>query len=129
MFIGLKISFCKNFKHKEKVRVCYNELPYAIHIVLSTVNIVSHFLFLSLSLFFFFGHTHGMWKFPGQGSNPQHGSDPNHRYEILNLLHHQRIPFFSLEDVYTYISLSFCSFASKLKRLLPFTLNILACVN
>ena len=26
--------------------------------------------------FFFFGHAHGMWKFPGQGSNPCQFSDP-----------------------------------------------------
>ena len=24
-----------------------------------------------------FGHAHGMWKFPDQGLNPQHSSDPN----------------------------------------------------
>ena len=26
---------------------------------------------------FVFGHTHGMWKFPGQGLNPCHNSDPS----------------------------------------------------
>ena len=31
-----------------------------------------------LSFFFFFGHGHSMWKFPGQGSNPYHISDPSH---------------------------------------------------
>ena len=25
-----------------------------------------------------FGHTWSMWKFPGQGSNPSHSSDPSH---------------------------------------------------
>ena len=29
-------------------------------------------------LFFFFGHALGMQKFPGQGSNPHHSSDPNY---------------------------------------------------
>ena len=27
--------------------------------------------------FFFFGHTRGIWKFPGQGLNPSHGSSPH----------------------------------------------------
>ena len=26
----------------------------------------------------FFGHTHGMWKFLDQGSNPHHSTDPRH---------------------------------------------------
>ena len=30
------------------------------------------------SAFFFFGRAHGMRKFPGQGLNPSHSSDPNH---------------------------------------------------
>lgn len=28
--------------------------------------------------FFFFGHTHGMWKFLGHGSNLSHSSDLRH---------------------------------------------------
>ena len=30
---------------------------------------------LHICFFFFFCCTHGMWKFPGQGSNPHHNSD------------------------------------------------------
>ena len=26
----------------------------------------------------FFGHPHGMWIFPGKGSNPYHNSNPSH---------------------------------------------------
>lgn len=29
-------------------------------------------------LFFFFDCAHGMLKFPGQGSNSRHSSDPSH---------------------------------------------------
>ena len=29
------------------------------------------------SSFFLFGHAHGMWKFPGQGSNLHHSSNPS----------------------------------------------------
>ena len=39
---------------------------------------LSFFLFFSFSPFFFFGFTCGMWKFPGQGMNPDHSSDPSH---------------------------------------------------
>ena len=41
-------------------------------------------------LFFFFGHTHGMWKFPNQGSNLFHSSVLSccsEQCQILNLLH------------------------------------------
>ena len=41
---------------------------------------------------FFFGHTCSMWKFLGQGSNPQHSRDLSplkRQYQILNLLHHK----------------------------------------
>ena len=33
--------------------------------------------FLSFFFFLFFGCTHGLWKFPGQGSKLCHSSDPN----------------------------------------------------
>ena len=33
-----------------------------------------HLNLLYLFTFFSFGHTHSMWKFPGQGSNPYHSS-------------------------------------------------------
>lgn len=37
---------------------------------------------ITCTIFFFFsflfsGHTHGVWKFPGQGSNPCHRSNPS----------------------------------------------------
>ena len=35
----------------------------------------SSFLKNGIYVFFFFGHDYGMWKFPGQGSNPHHGRD------------------------------------------------------
>ena len=34
-------------------------------------HIVLHFFF-----FFFFGHPHGIWKLPSQGSDPHHSSNP-----------------------------------------------------
>ena len=34
--------------------------------------------FLLLLFFFLLGHTHSMWKFLGQGSNPHHSSDQSH---------------------------------------------------
>ena len=36
---------------------------------------VFFFLGFFFFFFFFFGHAHGVWKFPGQGSNPCHRSD------------------------------------------------------
>ena len=36
------------------------------------------FLYLFHSFFFFFGHTHSMWKFPGQGWNLYHSSNWSH---------------------------------------------------
>ena len=35
-------------------------------------------LFLISSVFFFFGHTHSVWKFPGQVLNLHHSSDSSH---------------------------------------------------
>ena len=37
-------------------------------------------LVLKIPFFFFLGHTHGFWKFPGQGSNLRRGCDPCHSY-------------------------------------------------
>ena len=37
----------------------------------------------------FFGHIHGMQKFPGQGSNPHHSSDPSHSSDNTGSLTHQ----------------------------------------
>lgn len=51
MFIELKNLFKKNFKHTEKLQVWYNELPYAIHTVLSTVDIVTTFLLSLLNAY------------------------------------------------------------------------------
>jgi len=30
--------------------------------------------------------THGMWKFPGQGMNPSHSSDPSHCHDNIESL-------------------------------------------
>ena len=65
---------------------------------------VSFVLFFTTTPSFinFFGCAHGMWKFPGQGSNPCHSSDPSccsDNSQILNLLYHKRTPrmrFFGL---------------------------------
>ena len=39
---------------------------------------------LSLSLFFFFGCTHGIRKLPGQGSSPSHSLNPHNSGQFLN---------------------------------------------
>ena len=39
------------------------------------VNYVSLLVFFFFFFLGFFGHAHGMWKFPGQDSNPCHSSD------------------------------------------------------
>ena len=60
----------------------------------------SCFFILSDNLFFFFfffGHICGMWKFPGQGSNPCHSSNPSHCSEnarSLTCCTHKRTPQF-----------------------------------
>ena len=41
-----------------------------------------------LSYLMFFGCTSGMQKFPGQGSNPRHSSDPSHRSDNTRYLTH-----------------------------------------
>ena len=48
-----------------------------------------HFLVwcFRLSFFFFFGHTHGMWKFSGKGMNPSHSSNPSHSNNTRSLSH------------------------------------------
>ena len=53
--------------------------------------------FLPCILFFFFfspffgrAMPHATWKFPGQGSNPNHSSD---NAGFLNPLHHKRTPY------------------------------------
>ena len=38
--------------------------------------------------FSFFGHTHGIWKFPGQGSNPSHCFDLHHSCSNTRSLTH-----------------------------------------
>lgn len=35
-------------------------------------------MYSSFFLSFFLGHTHGVWKFPGQGSNPSHSRNLRH---------------------------------------------------
>ena len=42
----------------------------------------------SLHNFFLCGHTHCMRKFPGQGSNPHHSSNPSHRSDNTGSLTH-----------------------------------------
>ena len=52
------------------------------------------FLFLFKQIF---GHSHSMWKFPGQGLNLCPSSDPKllqWQCQILNPLHHKRTPLF-----------------------------------
>ena len=41
--------------------------------------VLSHPATLHSSVLFLYGHTQGMWKFPGQGLNPSHSCDLNHR--------------------------------------------------
>ena len=43
------------------------------------------FVFLSFFLFFFLSHAHGMWKFPGQGLNPHHGSNQSYSKNARSL--------------------------------------------
>ena len=61
---------------------------------------------LVLGFFFLFGHTHGMWKFPGHGSNLCHSSDSDccsDECQILNPLHHKRTlqDFFCAKDFFS----------------------------
>ena len=37
-------------------------------------------------IFIFFGHTHSIWMFPGQGWNPSHSCDPRHSCDITGSL-------------------------------------------
>ena len=63
------------------ISLCTNDI--FMYIFLSTflheeyhpIAILLHF---ALFFFFFFGHTCGMWKFLGQGSNLHHSSDSSH---------------------------------------------------
>ena len=49
----------------------------------------SHIYTFYLKIFFkFFGHTHSMWKFSGQGWNPCHSSDPSHCSDNTRSLTH-----------------------------------------
>lgn len=50
-------------------------VPLALHVFSSPGVGVACCQNLFGSLFFFFGHTQGVWKFLGQGSNPHHGCD------------------------------------------------------
>lgn len=54
------------------------------------------FFFLVFICFGFFGRASGMWKFPGQESNPCHSIDPS---RILNLLCHRRTAMFFFLDM------------------------------
>ena len=46
---------------------------------------------------FVFGCTHGIWKFPGQGLNPQQWPKPlQWKHQILNPLSHQGTPIYLL---------------------------------
>ena len=56
--------------------ICINRNKY---ICIGSLTIFTHRI-----LTFFFGHTHNTWKFPGQGSNPHHSSDPSHSGETPN---------------------------------------------
>ena len=47
-----------------------------------------HFICLQIVCLFVFGHAHGMWKFPGQGSNTQHSSDTSHCSDNARSLTH-----------------------------------------
>ena len=47
-------------------------------------------------LFFLFGHTHGMWKFLGQGSNLHHKSNPSLSSDTTRSLTHQGTPVFTI---------------------------------
>ena len=49
------------------------------HLIFSRfIHVVACISTSFLFSFFLFGLAHGMWKCPGQGSNPYHSSNPNH---------------------------------------------------
>lgn len=81
----------KNLTHSlcESFHTCFLAFPLVFIITFelsSTSNLKSFPLTETVSfspknlIFLFFGRTHGIWKFPGQGSNA---------HRVLNLLHHR----------------------------------------
>ena len=55
--------------------ICFLYFLFSVKFSITLLNLL---VFPSRLSDFFFGCTHGMWKFPGQGSNLHHSSNPNH---------------------------------------------------
>ena len=73
MCMEARSIFWKHFILEEK-KGLYSTLVKTLH--LKCIQ-KAQALYLSTASFFLFGHTHGMWTFPGQGSNPCHNSNPS----------------------------------------------------
>ena len=53
-----------------------------------TINFLISSLYFDFVTFFSFGHTHGIWKFPGQEWNPSHSCDLCHSCSNAKSLTH-----------------------------------------
>ena len=65
-----RISNCLQHEMKSILFISPLEFSLNYHLFINESEIVASFCFL-------FACTHGMQKFPGQGSNPSHSSDPS----------------------------------------------------
>ena len=64
-----------------------------------------------LYFFFFFGCAHGIWTFPGQGSNLSHSSDPSHCSDSARSLTHcatRELQDFCILNQWLYTQLFYC---------------------
>ena len=66
------------------------------------------FFFESMNFFFFFGHTWGMWKFPGQRSNSCHSSHLSHCSDNTASINHWVMSELWKHELEKFKALAFC---------------------
>ena len=94
----LCLGYCKQCSMNIGMHVSFQIMVFSGYITRSKIDGSYGSSIFSFYLFIYFGHTDGMRKFPGQGSNPCHSCNLSHSYGNARSLTHcaiREIPIFS----------------------------------
>ena len=80
-------KFLKSHVTSLSLKFFMNKMGMKIYITQSSFS-TNYLPILIISLTFFFHHTHSLWKFSGQGSNPSHSCKLSHSYSNARSLTH-----------------------------------------